>query len=222
MGEIKQAKAIIVGSAPCDSWDYLKPYVSPEDFVICADGGRNNAQQAGLTPNWYVGDGDSGGTPEGLPSLVLPTEKDFTDLEVAVHQALRMGYQKLILCGCTGGRADHHLANCFLLEQIHEAGAEGILIDQCNEIRYLYPGKFTIENLPVFCYIGIVPIDRTMTGVTMRGMKYPLTDATLLRSATLAVSNEILPNQRAEITIETGCGLLVRSQPQTSVESDNR
>lgn len=210
--EVKQA--IIIGAAPCASWDYLAPYRGEDDFVICADGGRSSAPLAGLEPNWYVGDGDSGGRPEGLPSITLPIEKDFTDLEVAVHQALRMGYRRLLLCGCSGGRADHYLANCFLLEQIHEAGAEGLLLDERNEIRYLSPGKITIANTPPFCYIGIIPLDRTLRGVTLRGVKYQITDATLRRDATLAVSNEILPGQTAEITVKEGCALLVRSDPQ--------
>ncbi|MCD7820637.1 MAG: thiamine diphosphokinase [Clostridiales bacterium] len=212
MGE-KVKQAIIIGAAPCASWDYLTPYRGEDDFVLCADGGRSSAALAGLEPDWYVGDGDSGGSPEGLPSITLPTEKDFTDLEVAVHQALRLGYRRLLLCGCTGGRADHYLANCALLEQIHEAGAEALLLDECNEIRYLAPGRISIANTPLFCYIGIIPLDRTLRGVTLRGVKYPVTDATFRRDATLGVSNEILPGQTAEITVKEGCALLVRSEP---------
>ncbi|MCD7838972.1 MAG: thiamine diphosphokinase [Clostridiales bacterium] len=210
MGE---KQAIIIGAAPCASWDYLAPYRREDDFVICADGGRNSAALAGLEPDWYVGDGDSGGRPEGLPSIPLPTEKDFTDLEVAIHQALRMGYRRLLLCGCTGGRADHFLANCFLLEQIHKAGAEGLLLDERNEIRYLSQESITIANTPPFCYIGIIPIDRTLRGVTLRGVKYQVIDADFRRDATLGVSNEILPGQTAEITVKEGSALLVRSEP---------
>lgn len=213
MGEIKREKAIIIGAAPCAGWDYLAPYVRTDDFIICADGGRRSAAQAGLTPNWYVGDGDSGGNPEGLPSVVLPTEKDFTDLEVAVHHALRMGYRKLILCGCTGGRADHHLANCFLLEQIYEAGGEGVILDECNEIRYLAPGSFSIFNIPAFRYLGIVPIDQKLSGVTLRGVKYQVTEETFYRNTARAVSNEILPGCSAEITIREGHAFLIRSDP---------
>ncbi len=50
--------------------------------------------------------------------------------------------------------------------------------------------------------------------MTLRGVKYPVTDATFRRDATLGVSNEILPGQTAEITVKEGCALLVRSDPQ--------
>ena len=52
-------------------------------------------------------------------------------------------------------------------------------------------------------------------GVTLRGVKYPLTDFTLHRGSTRSISNEILPGQQAEITIEAGRALLIRSQPET-------
>lgn len=214
MGEVrKKGKAIIIGAAPCANLDYLGPYREPGDFIICADGGRNNAERAGLRPDWYVGDGDSGGTPEGLPSMVLPTEKNFTDLEVAIRQALRMGYRELVLCACTGGRADHHLTNYFLLEQIFESGGEGLLLDEVNEVRYLSSGTYRVENVPACKYLGIIPVDRELTGVTLRGVKYQVTDQTFRRSATLGVSNEILPGQTAEITIGAGCAFLIRSEP---------
>ncbi len=212
MGEVKNGQAVIIGAARCEHWDYLTPYLTGDDFIICADGGRNNAASAGLQADWYVGDGDSGGSPDGLPSMVLPTEKDYTDLEVAVHQAYRLGFRKLLLCGCTGGRADHHLANLFLLETIHQMGAEALMLDEVNEIRYLAEGTITIENVPEFCYIGIIPIERELSGVTLKGVKYPVEDMTFHRTATLGVSNEILTGQSAEITIKKGCAFLIRSE----------
>lgn len=214
MGEVKNGKAVIIGAAPCKSWDYLQPYLSEDDFIIGADGGRSSAEAAGLHVDWYVGDGDSGGRPDGLPSMVLPTEKDFTDLEVAIHHALHLGYRELLLCGCTGGRADHHLANLFQLEYIHEAGAHAVMIDEVNEIRYLEgETKITIENFPVFQYIGLIPADREIHGVTLRGVKYPVMNRSFYRTKTLGVSNEILPGQSAEITIGEGRVFLIRSEP---------
>ena len=206
--------ALIIGSSPVGDWGFLDHYLSPNTAVLCADGGRKLAEAAGLHPDWYVGDGDSGGWAEGLPAAILPEEKDVTDLEAAVHYALAQGYGTLYLTGCTGGRGDHHLANCLLLEQIAEAGAKGYLLDDVNEITYLGPGVHRVENQPPCQYLGLIPLDRVVTGVTLRGVKYPLTDASLQRSTALTVSNEILPGQRAEITIGSGAVLLVRSQRQ--------
>lgn len=204
-------RAIIIGAAPCQSLDYLNRYLSPDDFIICADGGRLNCEKAGLTPDWYVGDGDSGGWGDGLPSMNLPTEKDFTDSEAAVHQALRMGYHSLILCACTGGRQDHHLANLFLLEAVHQMGAEAVILDEKNEIRYLVPGSYIIENQPEYYYMGLIPLDRELKGVTLRNVKYEVTNLTFKRWETLGVSNEILPGKAAEVSFQEGSALLIRS-----------
>ncbi len=186
----------------------------PEDVVICADGGRNTLEALGVRPDWYVGDNDSGGRPEGLPAMLLPPEKDVSDLEMAVSKALELGCTELILTGCTGGRLDHGLANLGLLEQIHARRAEGVLMDEMNEVRLLTPGRYEIENRPAYHYIGLIPLDAKVTGVSLTGVKYPLHEAELYRGSTLSISNEILPGRTAAIEIGSGCALLIRSQPE--------
>lgn len=208
-----EGRALIIGSAPCGDWGFLRRYLRGDEYVIAADGGRTQAGAAGVTPHWYVGDGDSGGSPEGIPSAVLPAEKDWTDLEVAIHHALALGYRELLLTGCTGGRFDHYFANCCLLEEIAARGGRGMIVDEVNEIRLLLPGRTVVENVPPYRYLGILPLDRLLTGLTLRGAKYPLTGATVHRGTTLTVSNEILPGERAEITLAEGRALLVRSEP---------
>lgn len=212
-------RAVIFGSAPCESWAFLKEYLRGDEFIIAADGGRRQAEQAGLTVDWYVGDGDSGGSPEGLPSVVLPEEKDWTDLEAAVFHALRLGYDELLLTGCSGGRFDHYLSSCFLLEEISRRGAEALLVDGMNEIRFLSAGKVRVENSPPYHYLGLLPLDSVVKGVTLRGTKYPLDTHDIRRGSTLTVSNEILPGHQAEITIQEGSALLVRSVPEWEAAS---
>ena len=213
MGEQMTRQVLVVGSAPQDSCDNLWRYPIQNAWVIAADGGRRTAEQLGLTVRWYVGDGDSGGCAEGVPGTVLPAEKDLTDLEAAIQFALERGCPTLYLWGVSGGRADHHLANLHLLEQIKRADTEGILLDPVNEVRCLLPGRYDISNHPPYRYLGLIPLDSRLTGVSLQGVKYPLSNATLSRGSTLTVSNEILPGKNATISIETGTALLVRSIP---------
>lgn len=213
MGDEVTSRAVIIGSAPCESWENLNRYPTKGAYIIAADGGRVWAERAGLTVDWYVGDGDSGGFSAGLPSEVLPVEKDVTDLEAAVHHALERNIQHILLWGASGGRADHHLANLQLLEQIAQRGSQGIFLDAVNEVRYLRPGRYQIPNDPPYRYLGIIPLDARLTGVSIRGVKYPLDGATVRRGTTLTVSNEILPGCSAELTLGSGTALLVRSVP---------
>ncbi|MCC8128860.1 MAG: thiamine diphosphokinase [Clostridiales bacterium] len=214
MGESRKKRAVLIGAASASLPLELAERIHPDDFIICADGGRDLAERLGLRPDWYVGDNDSGGRPEGLPATLLPSEKDVSDLEMAVDQALRLGYRELLLLGCTGGREDHHLANLGLLEQIDQRGGKGILLDGANEVRFLGPGCYLLQNRPRYHYLGLIPLDAEVTGVTLTGVRYPLRDFTLHRGSTRSVSNEILPGATAGITVQTGHVYLVRSQPE--------
>src|SRR5690606_23081415 len=93
--------------------------------VIAADSGIRHARLLGVTPELWVGGFDSvsedmlAAHPD-VKREVFPSEKDFTDGELAVTIALRLGATSLILAGAFGGvRADHaylHLAQALRLE----------------------------------------------------------------------------------------------------------
>ena len=87
-------------------------------------------------------------------------------------------------------------------------------MDEMNEVRLLTPGRYEIENRPAYHYIGLIPLDAKLTGVSLTGVKYPLHEAELYRGSTLSISNEILPGRTAAIEIGSGCALLIRSQPE--------
>ena len=206
-------RGLIVGAAPWGDGRFLKPYLARGRWtVFCADGGYANARAAGLAPDYLIGDWDSGERPRlDVPCVTLPAEKDVTDLQAAMAQALSLGIRDLLLCGCTGGRLDHTASNLLLLEWLADRGGRGMLADEDNEVRLLEPGRHWIENAPRYHYLSLVPLDRTVTGVTLRGTKYPLEGATLTRGDTLSVSNEPV-GPAVEIAIGSGRALLIRSQ----------
>lgn len=206
-------RGLIVGAAPWGDGRFLRPYLEKGSWLVfCADGGYANAVSAGLEPDFLIGDWDSGQRPElDVPCLTLPAEKDLTDLQAAMEQALAMGISDLLLCGCTGGRLDHTASNLLLLEWLADRGGQGMIVDGDNEVRLLGPGVFQIENAPRYHYFSLVPLDRRVTGVTLRGVRYPLDRAELKRGDTLSVSNEI-SGIAAEISVEDGRALLIRSQ----------
>mgnify|MGYP002869420592 CR=1 FL=1 len=96
-------KALIFGSRDCGDWGFLRPWRSWPDLVIAADGGLKLSRNAGFVPTVYIGDGDSGGSPEPeLDCVTLPAEKDVTDLEAAYLLAKNRGAGELVFTGCTG------------------------------------------------------------------------------------------------------------------------
>ena len=204
-------RALLIGAAPCEDWSFLSAYTERPMLTICADGGRAAAVQAGLTPDWYVGDSDSGGSSDGLPSVTLPAEKDVTDLEMAVNLALELGCTELVLCGCTGGRLDHFLGNVHLLEQISKRGGTGVLADPDNEIRFFGPGEHCFHRNRRYRYFSLVPLDETLEGVCLEGAKYPLERAGVPRWTTLGISNEFCGDV-VRLACGAGRGLFIQSK----------
>ncbi len=213
MAEKITQKALIVGAAPCVDLAFLKDYMREGNWtVICADGGLQTALAAGLRPDYLIGDWDSGGAPTGkVPCATLPVEKDFTDLQAAAHRAMERGCEELLLCGCTGGRLDHTASNLVLLEWIARQGGEALMVDGDNEVRFLENGAFTLADMPHYHYLSIIPLDRIVKGVTLRGVKYPLEGADITRGDTLTVSNEPAAPVM-EIAVGSGAVLVIRSQ----------
>jgi thiamine pyrophosphokinase len=59
-------------------------------------------------------------------------------------------------------------------------------------------------------YLSVVPLSSQVRGVTLRGVKFPLTEATLTLGGTLSVSNEFAAAE-ASVTIGDGVVLVIRS-----------
>ena len=202
-------KGLIFGSFPCDSWDFLRDLAGEALTVIAADGGMACAEAAGFVPRVYVGDGDSGGKARpDMETVSLPAQKDLTDLQAAWEWARDHDLKELVFTACTGGRQDHHLAALQLLETAKSEGVAAEIRDPLNRILFL-----SDETVSVFRshwkYFSLIPVDRVLHGVTIRGAKYPLHDATVHRGDSLTVSNEWL-EEEAQITVD-GCCYLIMS-----------
>ena len=205
-------RAVVFGSAPVTDWSFAREYIRPNNLIIAADGGRLAAEQLGLRLDWYVGDSDSGGYAGDIFADLLPSEKDVTDLDMAVSRGFAEGAREFILLGCTGGREDHHLSAIGQLERIHQMGGYALIADGGNEIRLLTPGITVVPRKPRFRYFGIVPLDAKLERVTISGAKYEITNVDLYRTASLGISNEMLADTACSISLQGGTGLLIRSE----------
>lgn len=207
--------ALIFGSAPCGEWGFLEG-LRGRCSVICADGGLRLAREAGFAPDVYVGDGDSGGGPcDGVVSVVLPPEKDLTDLQAAYEYARDRGFETVIFTACTGGRQDHHLANLALLERVWEDGLRAFVLDRWNEIRF-HPGGRLRLPAAGYRYFSILPMDGRLRQVRISGGKYPLDVPEVRRGDSLTVSNE--PEGPVTIEIGEGAAWIVRSERNAPVD----
>ena len=199
--------ALIFGAMNYADWSFLASLRGAA--VFCADGGLRCARSAGFAPDYYIGDGDSGGSPPpGVPAEVLPVRKDLTDLQAAWEQAYALGFRRIVLTGCTGGRQDHHIAALQLLETISHRGCEGLLLDPDNEISFCIPGAYTLEP-GRFRFFSILPVEPQLRA-SISGALYPLEDGELRRGDSLGVSNAFLEGP-ARLTLSGGSCWLVQS-----------
>ena len=197
------AKCVIFCAA---EFDTLAQPLEKEDLIIAADGGLRHLQKLGVTPDVILGDFDSlGYVPEG--ANVFPVEKDDTDAMLAIRHGLKLGFREFILYGGTGGsRPDHTFANLQSLHYLVEHGARGYLVDKDHLITVIQEETAVFPPsaegiLSVFC------VGNDAEGITLEGLKYPLTNGALTGSFPLGASNHFL-GQTASVTVEKGCLLL--------------
>lgn len=178
------------------------------DLLIAADGGWQTAQRMGLSPHLVIGDFDTLPAPTDHPNtIVLPCEKDVTDMHAAVSLGLERGYTRFALYGGTGGRLAHTLANLQLLALLSRQNCRGFLIGDGTISTAITNGTLDFPAsmggyLSVFCNSG------TARGITLTGLKYALTDGTLTGSNPLGVSNEFT-GQPAHVSVADGTLLVL-------------
>ncbi|RWH16912.1 thiamine diphosphokinase, partial [Mesorhizobium sp.] len=178
---------------------------------IAADAGIGHADMLGLLPELWVGDFDSvpPNLPENLaavPRKIFPTEKDMTDGELAIAEALARGATSLMLAGAFGGkRADHAFLHLALSVRLAEAGMTVLLTSGAQEGVPILPGKagFDYAEGTLFSVLGF----SDLAGLTVSGAKWALDGVEVAFGSSLTISNEV--KGRLHIALERGRALLL-------------
>ena len=196
----------VVGAMPL-SWS-LCPHPGAEDFLIAADKGYEALAAYGVPPNLVVGDFDSLGRTPNHPNVIqLPAAKDDTDMVYALREGLKRGYRRFVLLGGVGGRLEHTLGNLQALSWLTTQGARGVLVGEGTVATALHNESMTFPQglsgfLSVFCLSG------TAQGVTLRNLKYELSDHPMTSEFPLGVSNEFT-EAPARLAVEDGTLLVL-------------
>lgn len=203
---------ILIAAAPEPDLTYVRALLTQKKdaFVVCADGGLRYADELGVMPNLIVGDFDSGNAPlRGSAEVIrLVPEKDDSDLMCAMKLMLSRGYRSFDLVCASGGRIDHFLSNLSLIEYVFEHGGKCTLRDSKNIVFFHDGGKQLYKRNPDYKYVSFIPLDKVLTGVTLTGLKYPLDNVVLNRSAVISISNEPIADEFS-IEIKFGRALVI-------------
>lgn len=206
--------ALIIASGNSIKREIFDELHVKDDFIICADGGLNYLDSLKIAPDLIVGDFDSANVTllekyKDIKIKKFLPEKNFTDTEIAIEEAITLGYKEIIIFGATGTRLDHTMANILLIERYIKKGISIRIVDNNNYIQIL--NKDISLNKKEGYYLSIIPITEHIDGITLKGFKYSLENVKVSRGSTLCISNEIT-DEEARIQIKNGIGLLFLSR----------
>ena len=182
------------GILPDVSW--IRPFLADSPIIIAADGGFKHVRRLHLFPNVVIGDMDS------LPPIVLDdpeledtefikfsTDKDETDLEIALQFAASKFEGEILVIGALGGRIDQTLANMLSLTHPHLRDRHIEILEE-NQRAWLCQPETIIKG-QVGDLVSLIPLRGNVHITKTKGLKWPLLNETLLFGHTRGVSNEM-------------------------------
>ncbi len=200
---------VVTGASPLP--DHVVATIPPAAIVLGVDGGLDLALAAGLSPSGLIGDLDSV-SEDGIAWAKQyatiarhPTDKNQTDTELALSFAADMQPARLTLIG-GGDRLDHTIAAIGSLSARSLTGVP--VLDGWWDGRHLDvlhgPARRTLDLEPGST-LSLLAIGPKCIGVTIAGVRWPLTDHRLEPVSGLGVSNEVTaPDGRVPISVSTG------------------
>jgi thiamine pyrophosphokinase len=212
---------VFAGGEPVDPrWhDEVAARAAAGAIVIAADSGIHHAHALDLPVAQLVGDLDSASEPsvararaEGTPVEEHPTDKDATDLHLALDAARLAGATRVTVLGAGGGRHDHLLANALLLAADEFAdldldacfGADRITVVRSSARLLGAPGD----------PLTLLAVGGPARGITTSGLRWSLADETLDPGSSRGVSNEFTAPE-AVITVTAGALLAISPDPRS-------
>lgn len=202
---------ILAGGDPVDP--ELADRLPPHDVVIAADSGLAQASVLGLVADIVIGDMDSVdpadlATAEAAGAIVerYPTDKDATDLELALDRALSEGYVSAVVLGGYGGRTDHLLGNALVLTSDRFSGLELEWRIGATSIHVVRPRSPASLAGNVGDTVSLLATGGPASAVRTSGLAWGLDGETLEVGSTRGISNQ-LASQRA--TVELAAGVLL-------------
>ncbi|MBE5952742.1 MAG: thiamine diphosphokinase [Lachnospiraceae bacterium] len=178
-------------------------------YIIGVDKGVEVLDRIGIVPDMVIGDFDSADAVlkeqyKGNPNAIfLNPIKDATDTHMAVLEAIKLVPKTVTILGATGGRLDHMMGNFALLKLCLEQGIQATIIDEQNKITMIDKQMRINKKDQYGKYVSLIPFSDEVTGITLTGFSYGLSDATMIKADTIGISNEIR-EEEGFISIETG------------------
>jgi thiamine pyrophosphokinase len=201
-------KCLIITGGEVIRKERIMAEIDSDTYVICVDKGAETALEYGIRIDLVVGDFDSI-SKEAYKRIIdvaieYPKEKDFTDTELAVVEAMRRNKVHIKIANATGSRVDHMLSNFLLLYKYKD---QDIRILGNDYEAFLIQKKLIIDNSEGKTF-SLVPMSETIEGLSLEGFKYPLDNRNVKMGDSLCISN-IITDQAAIVQFAKGSALII-------------
>jgi thiamine pyrophosphokinase len=208
---LQTKRILIFANGELPNLEAARQLLLADDFVICADGGTRHALALGLIPQVIIGDMDS--LPENFKSstftgefIQVSSDKNETDLELALKYALAFHPHAILIIASLGGRLDQILGNISLITDLKLSTFDIRLSDGVEEI-FLCRDHVNVKG-GSGDIVSLIPWGGEVTGVETENLKWPLRNETLYPYKTRGISNEML-GEEASVKIKSGLLLIV-------------
>ncbi len=154
--------------------DFYRRHIEASDYVIAADGGVVFLNSLGVVPDLLIGDGDSSDfdSVQSKEKIRHPSDKDSTDGELAVQEALkRRPENRINIYGALtkAEEADHFLGNLGIL---YKSTGRAVLRDVRQDIYVVSNGnELSISGNPGDI-ISLAAFGHEADGVRSAGLKW--------------------------------------------------
>lgn len=208
----------IMAGGPASNIPDLSAFREPTIWVG-VDKGISTLRSRHIKPDIIFGDFDSVDPIDlsnvqslGTEMNSFPAEKDDTDLALALDWALSQNPAIIRIFGNTGGRMDHTMGGIqLLLTQKALKGQTKVEIVDCQNIIFaVLAGNYKLCQEGFYPYVSFIPMTQKVTGITLDGFKYPLSNKDITLGSTLCISNELI-SESGTYSFDDGILLVIRS-----------
>jgi thiamine pyrophosphokinase len=215
MTEDLQHPVVLICGGPAPDEEAIK-YIPIPSTLIAVDSGLDHARSLQLKPDLLIGDLDSISTsglqwasPQEIKVKEFPSDKNKSDFELALDYARGVS-NRLLAIGSDSGRVDQ------LFGMIASLASAAPHFDSCHALIGKTYCTFTTGEANIHrkngAIVSVFAMGGIADGVSLRGFRWELAEATLLPGSSLGLSNE-LNGDIGKISVRKGT--LVVIQPDS-------
>ncbi len=215
---IMMQRAIVLSNGVIEDPEMIRARLAGWDDaqVIAADAGSRHASKLGLTLDVITGDFDSMSPQDrdrlesqGVKIVPARTDKDETDLELALLYAADSGADAIVVLGAWGGRMDMALANIFLLTHPSLTN-QHVTLWEGNQTAWVIRPPGGVIRGKAEDTVSLIPLGGDAVSVTTRNLHYALTQETLRFGPARGVSN-VMTAETSQVDLAQGMLLVVHT-----------